>query len=60
MMIVHAIYKLDGKIRSCAFLTPVSLKAAEAEFKRLHPNASYWELGIPDEHVREALKDGLC
>jgi hypothetical protein len=59
MMIVHAIYTLDGKVRNCAFLTPVSLKAAEAEFKRLHPNASYWELGIPDEHVREALRDGL-
>lgn len=59
MMAVHAIYTLDGKVHNCAFLAPISLKAAEAEFKRLHPNASYWELGIPDEHVREALRDGL-
>lgn len=57
MMNVHAIYTIDGKVRNCEFRAPISLKAAEAEFKRLHPNASYWELGIPDEHVREALRD---
>jgi hypothetical protein len=45
----------DGKLRNCEFSCAISLKAAERQFKALHPNAVDWQIGIPDEHLREAL-----
>lgn len=41
----HVVYTEHGKVRAEYFDAPASFAAAEEEFQRLHPDASYWEIG---------------
>lgn len=43
----HAIYKEDGRVKECEFEAPADFAAADAAFTVEHPNATYWELGMP-------------
>lgn len=43
----HAIYKEDGKVQDCTIYAPPDFEEAEKEFRKLHPAATYWELGRP-------------
>jgi hypothetical protein len=43
----HAIYKEDDQVKDCEFNAPASFDIAEREFRKLVPNATYWELGMP-------------
>lgn len=43
----HAVFKEDGKVKDCYFTAPPDLDAAESEFVKLYPTATYWELGRP-------------
>lgn len=43
----HAIFKEGGKVKDCCFRAPPELEEAEREFLKLHPDATYWELGRP-------------
>lgn len=40
----HAVWKEDGKVCSGYFHAPEYFALAEAEFQRLHPGATYWEI----------------
>lgn len=43
----HAVYTENGKVKTCEFTAPASFDVAEREFRKLVPNATYWEVGMP-------------
>lgn len=46
----HVIYSV-GRVVSECFVTAADFDAAEKEFQRQHPDATYWEIGIPATFV---------
>lgn len=52
----HVIYTENGRIRSCEIVAHGYVEA-EAAFIKGHPNATYWEIGLPLVEV-SALQHG--
>jgi hypothetical protein len=47
----HVVYTNGSKIDEC-IIRAFDFEAAEKEFERTHPDATWWEIGIPIEYLR--------
>lgn len=45
MRLWHAFYTVGGTVKEVWFRAGISFGEAEARFKRLYPEATYWEIG---------------
>lgn len=48
----HIVYTNAGCIVNDCTVSAADFGAAEEEFQRLHPEATWWEIGIPVNYLR--------
>lgn len=56
----HVIYTEAGKVSDCEIESTEYLKDAEESFTKLHPAATWWELGMPliEANAKQHLPGG--
>lgn len=46
----HIVYTIGSKVEECTIMA-ADFEAAESEFERSYPNATWWEIGIPVNYL---------